>query len=194
MSATCRKKAGGTSKERNARDLYPTPHWAIRAVFRRLAIDSDDEVIDPCCGDGRIMSVAEARGATGWGWDIDPVGDFPKFDSLGDAPWGLASEAWVSKKRQTIITNPPFSKALEFVERAIAEAYGRPIAMLLPVPFLASETRFRFNTEHPCHVMVLPKRPSFTPNGKTDAVTYAWLVWNYGTKGTYEVLNVWGDT
>ena len=98
------------------------------------------------------------------------------------------------KRIDHVITNPQFSLALEFVERALFELPGGPIAMLLPVPFLASETRFRFNTEHPCHVMVLPKRPSFTPDGKTDAVTYAWLVWNYGTKGTYEILDVWGDT
>ena len=194
MSATRRKRAGEEATERNVRDLYPTPHWAIRAVFRRLAIDSDDEVIDPCCGDGRIMAVAREYGAASWGWDIAPATDFARFDSLGETHWGLARGPGESERQQAIITNPPFSLALEFVERALFELPGGPIAMLLPVPFLASETRFRFNTEHPCHVMVLPKRPSFTPDGKTDAVTYAWLVWNYGTKGTYEVLNVWGDT
>jgi hypothetical protein len=91
-----------------------------------------------------------------------------------------------------IITNPPYSKAQEFVERALQELPKDPVVMLLPLPFLASKRRFEFNKKHPAHVMVLPKRPSFTGGG-TDAVEYAWFAWNVASEGTYEILDVWGD-
>jgi hypothetical protein len=83
--------------------------------------------------------------------------------------------------------------AQEFVERALQELPEDPVTMLLPVSFLASKRRFEFNKKHPAHVMVLPKRPSFTPDGKTDAVEYAWFAWHLATSGTYEVLDVFGD-
>ena len=38
---------------------------------------------------------------------------------------------------------------------------------------------------HPPRVHVSPKRPSFTPDGKTDATEYAWFTWKQDRNGDY---------
>ena len=34
-------------------------------------------------------------------------------------------------------------------------------------------------TKHPPDLYVLPNRPSFTKNGNTDSIEYAWFVWGH---------------
>ena len=169
-------------RDRNALDFYETPPEVTRMILARLQPASI--VIDPCCGDRAILRVvAEVwpRAACA-GIDIDPARAANKHaDALGDMSWGC--------RGATIITNPPFSRAEEFVRRALHEAGpSGTVAMLLRLAFLESRGRAALHIERPSDVFVLAKRPSFTGDGKSDSAAYAWFVWGPGRGGRWEVL------
>lgn len=108
-----------------------------------------------------------------------------------------------------IITNPPFSLALAFLQKSLTEA--NTVAYLLRLNFLGSRERRPFWQAHrPSHVITLAERPvfvwtcrprkgekrgcgnSYLPEittvcecGRkvgptTDSVEYAWFIWDKG--------------
>ncbi len=83
------------------------------------------------------------------------------------------------KKYKTIITNPPFSLAKEFLEKCFEISdEDTEIIMLLRLAYLESKKRHDFWQKHPVkQLYVLSDRPSFTGQG-TDATAYAWFVWS----------------
>jgi len=89
----------------------------------------------------------------------------------------------------TIITNPPYSIAQQFVEKAFKLAgKDTDIIMLLRLAFLESKKRREFWQSHPVNgLYVLSERPSFTGAG-TDAAAYAWFVWNNSDRQITEVI------
>ena len=81
----------------------------------------------------------------------------------------------------TIITNPPYNLAIEFIKHSlnIVKDNGY-VVMLLRLNFLESQTRKQFFIDNPLHSLyVLSRRPSFI-NGKTDSTGYAWFIWKKG--------------
>jgi hypothetical protein len=102
-------------------------------------------------------------------------------DALGRTQWPSAT---------LLVTNPPYSLAAEFIQRAL-ERYRKSIdcAFLLRLNYLGSQKRAAFHREHPSDVFVLPRRPSFTGKG-TDATEYAWFVWGPGRGGRWSILDV----
>lgn len=88
-----------------------------------------------------------------------------------------------------IISNPPYSLAEGFARRALELVRpGGTVAFLLRLGWLASRSRVGFHRDHSCDVFVLPKRPSFTGNGKSDAADYFWALWGLGRGGRWAVL------
>ena len=91
-----------------------------------------------------------------------------------------------------IITNPPYSKATEFVNRALEVVdTGRKVAMFLKVQFVEGKTRYAdlFTRNPPKTVYVSVGRLVCAKNGDferykgSNAITYAWFVWEKGFKG-----------
>jgi len=82
-------------------------------------------------------------------------------------------------KYNVIIGNPPYSLALEFIEKCFEIANeDTEIIMLLRTAFLESKKRYEFWQKHPVsELYVLSQRPSFTGKG-TDATSYSFFVWN----------------
>lgn len=160
MSATGRNLVGA---ERHGDDFYSTPSWTTRAILPFLINrGSRMTTLDPCCGDGAILkellgvagvvSGIEINGARAQA-AADLVGNVVCRDALGPESWGSPN---------LIKTNPPYALAMQFVVRALAEvARGGEVAMLLRLPWLASQERAAFHRAHPSDVYVLPKRPSF---------------------------------
>jgi hypothetical protein len=182
MSATTRTKQGGPATERHEGDYYRTPAWCVRAIFPWLPPGGMNfRVVDAGAGDGAISLALTAQGASYCRENMVCVEtnldraaqcrayrfrthemDFLAFDAGGiDA----------------IVMNPPFDNAIAFVQHAI-ECTPRPVFALLRLPWLASRSRADFHRAHPAHILVLPRRPSFTADGKTDATDYAWFAWN----------------
>lgn len=178
----------GHNPVRRADDFYATPSWCTRAILKHLP--SFKVALDPCAGDGAI--VKELRTVYGRlvrveGIELDreraTVADAEHRDALLSEPWPRAD---------LVITNPPYSLAMEFVERALAEVVpGGTLAMLLRLGWLSSQKRATFLREHTPSVYVLPRRPSFTGLG-TDSADYAWMVWRTGASATVVILEVEG--
>jgi hypothetical protein len=158
MSATNR---GAT---RSDHDFYATPHDAIDIAIRQIDWSKIGGVCEPCRGDGRILDrMVEKLDGGLVDWHEIRAGR----DYLFDSP--------IPNKYDLIITNPPYTLAQEFVEKAYIEA--RNVLMLLRLNFLGSKRRHEFwKTHTPDYLFILSKRPSFTGNG-TDATDYAWFGW-----------------
>lgn len=131
MSAT------GRSDVRHPDDFYSTPAWATLAVLRVLDLPARSTVLDPACGEGAILEVARTLGHGTVGIELDAersgrARGQGHFVTMGDA---LAVETWPGAA-DAIVMNPPYSLAMEFVTRAIAEARprGLDVAALLRLP------------------------------------------------------------
>lgn len=170
-------------------DFYETPSWAIRAMKDHLPVGDGTRILDPGCGTGAILRAVGAM--------------FPENEIVGlekDRARFLACEASTDlpvkhgdfftyrEKHDLIISNPPYSHALEFVQHAMTLA--PVVCMLLRLPWIASQRRAAWHRENLSHIHVLPKRPSFTADGKTDATEYAWFLWGAGDAGTYTILEI----
>ncbi len=170
-------------------DFYETPSWAIRAICPWLPVGEGTRILDPGCGTGAILRAVGAY--------------FPENEILGlekDEARFRACEASTElpvmhgdfftyrEKHDLIISNPPYSHALEFVQHAMTLA--PVVCMLLRLPWIASQRRAAWHRENLSHIHVLPKRPSFTADGKTDATEYAWFIWGAGDAGTYDILQI----
>lgn len=155
---------------RNPKDFYPTPRAAFESLIPELGPLKHLMFWEPACGDRRLIRILKEKGFTAKGNDLHFGYDF------------LADD----RRHQVILTNPPFSKAAEFVLHALQ--VSDTVIMLLPLGFLASQRRAAMFKADPLHSLyVLSKRPSFTFDGKTDAMDYAWFVW---TNRTYMPVGI----
>ncbi len=196
MSSTKRKKKGP------AFDYYPTPKWCVKRLLEKVNFRTANNYwLEPAVGDCSI---------------VDAVNEFCETKNQSKPNWtGLEIQSSFEndiKQRNinyqignffdrsldlgnpnVIITNPPFSSALEFIKRSM-ELQPEYICMLLRLNFLGSEDRSSFLRERTPDIYVIPNRPSFN-GGKTDSIEYAWLVWssrnNYGLNqnGSMCILN-----
>lgn len=150
---------------RSPKDYYPTPWEAIEPLIPELQPLKHKMFWEPACGDRRLVRWLKGKGFSIRGNDLNFGYDF-----LQDL-----------QKHQAIITNPPFSLAQQFVEHALN--LSSTVIMLLPLGFLASQRRRAMFKANPIHSLyILAKRPSFTFDGKTDSMDYAWFVWTRSTQ------------
>ena len=166
---------------RRASDFYATP---LETVYSFLdvydGIKSSDSILEPSAGNGNII---KALRNCGYDNHIDAVElraeersnllELANRVHIGDFLEMEGGESY-----DVVIGNPPFSKALEFVKKALEVVRpGGRVIMLLRTAFLESEARFKFWDDNPLSgLYTLHKRPSFTGKG-TDATSYSWFVW-----------------
>ncbi len=191
--------------ERHPDDFYETPSWATQAILPHLRELPDGSVskplymvLEPACGRGAIARELRAAGVDAghlmlMDLDLDrclaaaaEFGHVNQHDFLQ-----YAAHIWEHRAERfgLIIGNPPYSLAREFVDAAlsICEPDGE-VAMLLRLNFLGSQKRAAWHRAKPCDVYILPRRPSFTPDGKTDSCEYAWFVWGPERGGHWSIL------
>lgn len=158
MSVPLKKKS-----ERRAYDVYETPEECVDALFRLVPVDISKKYLEPCRASGRIYNRL-------------PIGS-----AWGEIREGVDYLQTTYPKVDFVITNPPYSLAQEFVDKALTEA--PVVIMLLRLGFLESNKRKEWlNENKPTSLIVLSKRPSFTGDGKTDGSGYAWFVWDKENK------------
>jgi len=186
MSST---KRGG---QRQVSDYYVTPVPEIITMLERLfTIEPDaksafaQDVLDPAAGGDstHLMSYPTA---------IHRKGICPRrlvtVDLRADSPAEYPSTdylSWTPNFRPTvIITNPPFSHARRFIEKAHHDMSDPGyIIMLLRLNFFGSMKRRNFWCGWPGmpkYTFVHPRRMSFTDDGKTDSIEYMHCVWKCG--------------
>jgi hypothetical protein len=129
---------------RNANDFYPTPAPAIDALLSVLDLSRGPSFLEPCKGDGAICDRIPVYPK--YACEITEGRDYFKYKPHG--PFDL------------IITNPPFSQALEFLQKSLAEADC--VIYLLRLNFLGSRQRRQFWRDNPpTHLLALAERPVF---------------------------------
>jgi hypothetical protein len=164
-------------------DFFATPAWVVRAILPHLP--HAYEAFDPCAGEGAILRVMASSGLAVRGIESNPERAREANVAHADA----FAVDWGRPPPPLVVMNPPFSQAEAFVRRALQQvAPGGTVAALLPLPFLTSEERIAFHASHACDVFVLPRRPSFTADGKTDSVSYMWALFGPGRGGRWMVL------
>jgi hypothetical protein len=165
---------------RNADDFYATPPWATRSILKALCRDralySPMAILEPSAGNGAIVDEIRAFGFPNEGIEAIEI-DPNRADASGAQCADFLTIA-PDPRFDLVITNPPFSLALEFAKHALQFLRpGGTLALLLRLNWLASGKRSEWLRDNTPSLYVLPKRPSFSADGKTDATDYAWFVW-----------------
>ena len=168
---------GGASQahKRNAGDYYATPEDCTRALLDSYgSLFEGRDLWEPACGEGAISNVLRGIG--------NPLLDNrPRVVStdLEDRGFGTPGVDFLTQtvSRGAIITNPPFSLAAEFIEKAAS--FDQPFAMLLKATYWhAKKRRDLFDTTGPLAVAPMTWRPAMAPErGKSGTMDFLWTVW-----------------
>jgi len=123
------KKKGKNFSANNARgqrkksDFYETPYSMTSHLLEVEDFNKSLTVCEPACGDGAIVKILEKK------WDNVVAYDIEK------------NFLWETGNYDYIITNPPFSLAYEFVQKAKQIATEK-FAFLLPLSYLHGKKRY----------------------------------------------------
>ncbi len=178
---------GNPANGRTANDYYATNPEAVKMLISAHDFKGK-HILEPCVGAGHIANVLTdeyngeitAIDIVDRGYPNTIVTDFLKWKS--------------NKLYDTIITNPPYSLANDFIYRCmeLLEPDGQ-LAMFLKIQFLEGEKRKQlFKLYPPKYIYVFRKRMCVFSNGieldpstgKRWATTLcnAWYVWEKGNK------------
>lgn len=168
---------GGNGSKRSEFDFYPTPANVTKALLSTVNWDRGLKVWEPACGQGDMVYVLRSHFDDVIDTDIQSGTDFldPGVDRNVDA----------------IITNPPFSLAPEFIEKAIYKPYA---AMLVKAHFWHAAKRTRlFNLRPPSKILALTWRPQFSPDREmakkaSPTMDFIWTVWEPENRGTEYIV------
>jgi hypothetical protein len=159
-------------------DFYPTPPYATRALLDVERFPGP--VWEPACGDGAISKVLEERG-----YDVIST-------DLIDRGYGTPNRDFLMEyetRAPSIVTNPPFKFAQEFVEHALSRA-DRKVAMLCRLAWLEGQERRKLFISTPlARVWVFSKRVLMLRNGDEmgkgggGMIAFAWFVWDHAHSG-----------
>lgn len=179
---SCLGASSHSHKKRAEDDFYATDPKAAEIL---LQVEPDLNNIWECaCGEGHLAKVfadaerlACATDIVDRGYVYQGFNGFNFFDAK--LPWG-----------GDIVTNPPYSKAKEFVKKALELVNNdRKVCMFLRIQFLESKQRWElFKDNPPIRIWVFTNRMKCARNGEFDdkwssAQCYAWFVWQKGYKG-----------
>lgn len=155
-------------------DFYPTPPEGTRAL---LAVERFvGPIWEPACGDGAISKVLADGGHEVVSTDLVNRGyGTPRVDFLMEQRL-LAP---------TIITNPPFKHAEEFLEKALSLG-AHKIALLCRLAWLEGQARRKmFESTWLTRVWVFSARLRMNrggnwQGGRHDMIAFAWFIWEAG--------------
>lgn len=166
--------AKGRGAKVREHEFYATPRSAIEPFLLELDADRVRSMrwSEPCAGDNAIINEmwrTHKVEPMQWGWcEIREGKDYLTnyIDEIGVV--------------DGIITNPPFSLAVDFINTSLK--HSDFTAYLLRLNFWGSKKRKEWwqemqETIPVTHQFTLADRPSFTGKG-TDATEYAWFVWD----------------
>lgn len=163
---------------RHPADYYPTPACATKALLAQEEFGKT--VLEPACGAGDISCVLKDGGYLVSSTDLYDYGyGAPGYDFL----------AYNGLKYDSVITNPPFKLAHEFVNKAL-EYSNQKVAMFLRLSWLEGQKRKRLFESTPlARVYVMSRRVPMqrgrlaTSEDKTGVIAFAWFVWQHGYDG-----------
>jgi methylase of polypeptide subunit release factors len=173
--------------EKDPDEFYQEPEWCSRRLFAEETFFGD--IWDPCCGSGTIVRNARDLGFTAHGSDI-----------VDRAQKGMCSAGvgdfleWEDRRRiNSIVCNPPFSKAEDFARHALSLKSTVKLAMIVPT---AGVNAARWVEELRCRrEWRMTPRPSMPPGrvlsgggkAKGGMRDYSWLIFERGYDGRPEL-------
>lgn len=168
--------ANNATGKRKKSDFYETPYTLTRKFLDVEYFNKNSTVCEPACGGGAITRVLKEY------WEDDKITAYDQETNF----------LWETGEYDYIITNPPFSIAFEFIQRAKLVAKSK-FAFLLPLSYLHGKKRFdeiysdrTYGLER---VYVFTRYPmlgeALREDGKynTGMMVYAWYVWTNGYSG-----------
>jgi hypothetical protein len=169
-------------------DPYYTPGWVVQQCIDSVlpfVCPVPRSILEPGAGQGAFVRPLRARypDAHLTAVDVDPY-DWPEANIQLHQD---LFEAEFLFRFDLIVGNPPFSRALDFVQWSLSHA--KATVFLLRQGFLSSAKRNQFFRLHrPSDVFILANRPSF--KGETsDKSDYCFVCW--GRPGsTNDVANL----
>ena len=173
------------SRGRVEDDFYATPLSATKAIFEREPMDG--LIWEPACGDGAISKFLIEQGKTVISSDLVDRG-------YGIAPIDFLTIDPTEKEfnHDVIITNPPFSLAQQFIEKALSFDNTKVI-MFCKIQLLEGKARKEMFLNSPLKcVYVFSERQNplrngqeYDENGKkwSSTMCFAWFVWDKTHRG-----------
>lgn len=182
-----------TKGDVNKDEFYQTPQWLVQEFFESFAtyVDPDwwftGEVLDPSAGGVELDVEMPYPTVIKRMYDCVPV---HTMDIREDSPATIQADYLATRigfSPSMIVTNPPFSLSVEFVEKALTEVkHGGYVIMLQRLNWLGSKKRKPFWDFAPLHsVFVHHKRAGFDPEkpNRKDSIEYAHFVFKRGYEG-----------
>ena len=163
--------------KRSPADTYGTPLWCVHRALEHIALP-DGLWCDPCAGTGNIIQATQmVRPEVTWkAYEIraeclEPLVNIGSDPTIVD----FTSTNLKVPEFDVVLMNPPYRLAQEFIEKSLRHADH--VIALLRLNYLGSKARNAFMRNDCPDVYVLPNRPSFEYNGRTDSIEYAWMHW-----------------
>jgi hypothetical protein len=175
--------------QRKKSDFYETPYSITQQFLDVEKQNLRGVILEPAAGNGAIVKVLKKNGLNAIAEDIATGDNFLERKKAGPI--------------DCIITNPPFSLAFEFIQKAKSPEIGANyFALLLPLSYLHGKKRFDAiysDKEFPLsRIYVFTRYPLLgqvlREDGKynTGMMVYAWFVWDKSTVGKEPVIR-WLD-
>ncbi|MBP3707118.1 MAG: NAD(P)-dependent oxidoreductase [Clostridia bacterium] len=166
--------------EREKRDFYATDPMAVAMLSEKFTIPKN--IVEVSAGEGHLSEMLKQLGHSVLSYDIVqrnyPLDKVCDFFTIQELPKGYS-----------VLTNPPYAMAKEFVEHALNLIdEGEYVIMFLKTTFLESKGRKSlFEKFPPKYVYVHSERIICAKNAEFEnvsgsAVSYSWFIWQKGSK------------
>ncbi|WP_037490459.1 hypothetical protein [Sphingobium yanoikuyae] len=173
-------------------EVFRTPEYAYTSLFDYCPDWFVGHGFDPAAGDGRMIREIIQRGNPGPHF-VNDIRD-EELATLSD--WGQATISdYLTMGDPPVcnfmVTNPPFTKAVEFVQKARAHVSG-PICILQSTRWQSTQKRSEWlRTAGLALVLNLPRRPQWEVDSgdvvKNNVMDFAWYIFLPGYDGRPEM-------
>lgn len=155
--------------ERKERDCYETPEWVTLALLPHIP-DRIKTIYEPAAGSGKMVRALAKSGRVISADDLTEGRDF----------------LLCGQRQEAIVTNPPYTLASHFIDRAI-DLTGNSgfVAMLLRTDFDHAASRDNlFSIPQFAKKLVLRKRIRWFENSDgSPSFNHAWFIWDWKHSG-----------
>lgn len=162
---------GNPQQERHEHDFYASPPDVTRALLRRYRFEGP--IHECACGNGAMSMALQMAGYEVISTDIRPLGVGTRRDFFGID----------ERLAPTIVTNPPFKLAPQFIEHALGTLKVKALALVLKSTFWHAKSRKSlYDRFTPSAIHPLLWRPDFRSLG-SPTMECMWTVWLAGHDG-----------
>lgn len=173
-----------TDKERQNEDYYATDPIAADWLLKIEDIPKNKTIWECSSGEDHLANVFKENG-----YKVRTSDLVKRTETTEQLDFLTQNETWDG----TIITNPPYKFAVQFIEKAMETVTdGNKVCMFLKIQFLEGKSRKKlFEKYPPKTVYISSSRIMCAKNGNFQemiegggsAVAYAWFIFEKGYKG-----------